>query len=199
MPAGTAVLIGRGDELRVLDGALAGLQSGTGAIVQVAGEQGIGKTRLLDEVCTRAQRLRYLVFSGRASEFEQDQAFGVFVHALDDYLASRDRRDLEPLDADSRNELSGVFPALRRSPESRVPGLPSERYRAHRAVRALLDTLSVPRPVVISLDDLHWADPASTELLSAAPCAARTSARPPRLPPGSAPSPIRADTRRRDG
>ena len=42
-----------------------------------------------------------------------------------------------------------------------------ERYRAHRAVRELLERLAATTPVVLMLDDLHWADPASIELVSA--------------------------------
>src|SRR5262249_56057949 len=42
-----------------------------------------------------------------------------------------------------------------------------ERYRSHRAVRALLERLATARPLLLVLDDFHWADPASLELLGA--------------------------------
>ena len=45
--------------------------------------------------------------------------------------------------------------------------LQDERYRAHRAVRELLERSAVRRPLVLTLDDVHWADPASVELLAA--------------------------------
>jgi len=44
--------------------------------------------------------------------------------------------------------------------------LAAERYRAHRAIRGLLEVLSARRPVVLALDDVHWADEASAEFLS---------------------------------
>ena len=162
---GTGVLVGRRVELDALQDAVAGLETRTQGFVQIAGEQGIGKTRLITELCALAERLRYLVFSGRSAEFEQAQPFGVLVDALDDYLSSLDRRELDDLDVEL-DELSSVFPALARLVGDPVATLPTERYRAFQAVRVLLDALSRRRPVVLSLDDLHWADAASVELIS---------------------------------
>jgi DNA-binding CsgD family transcriptional regulator/tetratricopeptide (TPR) repeat protein len=162
---GTGVLVGRRVELDALQDALAGLETGTQGFVQIAGEQGIGKTRLIAELCALAERLRYLVFSGRSAEFEQAQPFGVLVDALDDYLSSLDRRELDDLDVEL-DELSSVFPAVARLVGDPVATLPTERYRAFQAVRVLLDALSRRRPVVLALDDLHWADAASVELIS---------------------------------
>jgi DNA-binding NarL/FixJ family response regulator len=59
-----------------------------------------------------------------------------------------------------------VFPAISRRIDRAVATLTAERYRAHQAVRVLLDALSPRRPVVLTLDDLHWADAASVELVS---------------------------------
>ena len=162
---GTDGLVGRRVELDALHAALAGLEKRAPAVVQIAGEQGIGKTRLVAELCASAERLRYLVFNGRAAEFEQAEPFGVLVDALDDYLSSLDRRELDDLDVDV-DELASVFPALARLAGDPVTTSPVERYRAFQAVRALLDALSGRRPVVLTLDDLHWADAASIELLS---------------------------------
>lgn len=162
---GTGVLVGRRVELDALQGALAGLETGTQGLVQIAGEQGIGKTRLIAELCALAERLRYLVFGGRSAEFEQAEPFGVLVDALDDYLSSLDRRELDDLDVEL-DELASVFPALARLVGDPVATLPAERYRAFHAVRVLLDALSRRRPVVLALDDLHWADTASVELIS---------------------------------
>jgi DNA-binding CsgD family transcriptional regulator/tetratricopeptide (TPR) repeat protein len=162
---GTGGLVGRRVELDALQAALGGLENRAHGVVQIAGEQGIGKTRLIAELCASAERLRYLVFSGRSAEFEQAEPFGVLVDALDDYLASLDRRELDDLDVEL-DELASVFPALARLVGDTVATLPAERYRAFQAVRALLDALSRRRPVVLALDDLHWADAASVELIS---------------------------------
>ena len=162
---GTDGLVGRRVEADALQAALAGLEKRARGVLQIAGEQGIGKTRLVAELCASAERLRYLVFSGRAAEFEQAEPFGVLVDALNDYLASLDRRELDDLDVELA-ELASVFPALARLVGHPAMTSPAERYRAFQAVRALLDGLSRRRPVVLALDDLHWADAASVELIS---------------------------------
>ena len=141
MRNGTGVLVGRRDELDALRGALVGLEAEGQGVVQIAGEPGIGKTRLIAEVCAEAERLRYMVFNGRSAEFEADEAFGVFVDALDDYLGSLDVRELERpgLELD---ELARLFPALAVTVERRRRRRHrTTRHRAHRAVRGLLDGL----------------------------------------------------------
>jgi predicted ATPase len=57
-------------------------------------------------------------------------------------------------------ELAAIFPSLD-GPAVPDGALQTERYRAHRAVQELLDGLAVGRPLLLSLDDLHWADQAS--------------------------------------
>ena len=165
MGVATAPLVGRAEELALLDGALADLTRGEWKAVELVGEPGIGKTRLLVELATRASVREHLVLAGAASELERDLPFQVFVNALDDYLRGLDPRLLDLLDVDVRAELAHVFPAL--SPFAHANNAPQqhERYRTHRAVRELLERLTATRPLVLILDDLHWADPASVELL----------------------------------
>ena len=165
MPESAGVLVGRRVELETLGSALDGLELTAQGILQIAGEQGIGKTRLVSEACIEAERRRYLVFRGRSAEFESGEAFGLLTDALDDYLASLDRREVKDLDVEL-DELAGVFPAFGRLVERPPLLLAAERYRAHRAVRGLLDALSTRRPVVLALDDVHWADAESLELLA---------------------------------
>jgi DNA-binding CsgD family transcriptional regulator len=138
-------LVGRAEELRALGRALDRL---AGA-VELAGEPGIGKTRLLGELERMADERGHLVLSGSASELERDLPFWVFVDALEDYV-----RGLPP---------SVATPAG--LPWTATPSLAGERHRTHQAVRELLATLGARQPLVLILDDLHWADPGSLELL----------------------------------
>ncbi|MGH3965983.1 MAG: AAA family ATPase [Pseudonocardiaceae bacterium] len=79
---GTRNVIGRQVELGVLERVVGALGSGSSCkVLLVAGEPGIGKTRLLAELCARGQDRGYTVLSGRAAEFERDLPFGVFVAA----------------------------------------------------------------------------------------------------------------------
>ena len=71
------------------------------------------------------------------------------------------------LDGDVRAELATVFPSLAGLATGRRTAIQHERYRSHRAVCVLLETLAQTQPVVLVLDDVHWADPASVELLGA--------------------------------
>jgi DNA-binding NarL/FixJ family response regulator len=160
-------LVGRTEELGSLDHALSELDRGRSVALELGGEPGIGKTRLLVELADRAEARGHLVLSGSASELEQDLPFWVFVDALDEYVQALEPRRLEALDDDVRTELAHVFPSLARFAAASGAPLQHERYRSHRAVRELLERLTASRPLVLVLDDLHWADPGSVELLGA--------------------------------
>ncbi len=160
-------LVGRSAEMDVLGRALAASATAPAAVA-VLGEPGIGKTRLLAEVAEQADAGRRLVLEGAAGQLEQGVPFAALADALDDYLASLNPRLLAPLASDQRDELARVFPALAEpSGPAERPATPTERFRAHRAVRSLLALLATRRPVVLLLDDLHWADDASADLLAA--------------------------------
>ena len=159
--------VGRTAELRSIDGFIAELGDGRPVAVELVGEPGIGKTRLLAELAAQADGRGHLVLSGSASELEQDLPFWVFVDALDEYLQGLEAQRLEDLEDGVRAELATVFPSLSVLAVGREVAPQHERYRSHRAVRALLESLASTQPLVLVLDDLHWCDPASIELLSA--------------------------------
>src|SRR4051794_23951929 len=97
---------------------------------------------------------------------ERDLPFGVLVDALDDHLDHLEPHRLSRLEDGVRVELARVFPSLSALPTTGVAAAQDERYRTHRAIRSLLETLAT-RPLVVILDDVHWADPASLELIGA--------------------------------
>src|SRR5262245_55198262 len=153
-------LVGRADELGAIEGALAGLERRSFGALELVGEPGIGKTRLLRELASRADARGWLVLSGSASELERELPFWVFVDALDEYVHALEPRRLDVIDEDARAELAYVLPSL---PD--IAALPQERYRTHRAMRQLLEALAQTKPLVLVLDDLHWADLGSIEVL----------------------------------
>jgi DNA-binding NarL/FixJ family response regulator/tetratricopeptide (TPR) repeat protein len=159
--------VGRAREIESLEQVLDDVERGPPGVIELVGEPGIGKTRLLAELAARAELRRYLVLSGSASELERDLPFSVFVHALDEYVESLDLDRLATLDADVQAELAHVLPSLSALADGRAVALQHERYRSHRAVRALVEQLAHTRPLVLVLDDFHWADSASVELLGA--------------------------------
>jgi DNA-binding CsgD family transcriptional regulator/tetratricopeptide (TPR) repeat protein len=143
-----------------LGAALDALIRGASGCVAVEGEPGIGKTRLLAELSRRGEDLGCLVLTGAAAEFERILPFSVWADALDAYVASHEL----PLSDELIGELADVL-ASRGGSAPRV--VADERYRVHRAVRRLLGLLAGERPLVLVLDDLHWSDDASIELLAA--------------------------------
>ncbi len=83
-------LVGRAEELGAFDQLLVDLESGEPAAIALAGEPGIGKTRLLAELETRADERGHLVLAGSASELERDLPFWVFVDAIEEYVQALD-------------------------------------------------------------------------------------------------------------
>src|SRR4051794_30435849 len=179
-------LVGRDSELAALDDALAAARAGSARTVGVLGEAGIGKTALLDALAARARHKGLLVLRGRGAEHERDVPYGLVVDALDDHVATLGPQRLATIGSD----LGAVLPAAG-GEASASPGA-AERFRHHRALRALLELLAREQPLALILDDLHWADDASVELVLHLP-----SPRPgsPRRPPRRRPR--RAGTRRR--
>ena len=161
MAQGTEQLVGRAAELESLDRALTELERRRPVALALMGDPGIGKTRLLSELAARADARGWLVLTGSASELEYELPFWVFVDALDEYVHGLEPRRLDSMDEDARAELAHLLPSV----TDGTP-LPPERYRTHRAMRQLLEALARSKPMVLALDDLHWADPGSIELIA---------------------------------
>ena len=164
-PTVSTQLIGRTRELGALAAALERLAGGQPAFVELAGEPGIGKTRLLGELAAQAQRRGWPVLSGRATEFEHDAPYGLWADAVEPHLRALDGRRVRGLAGDELAALAVALPAFAELLGRPAP--PAERYVVHRALRGLLERLAAPRPLVLCLDDLHWADPASHDLVAA--------------------------------
>ena len=130
-------LVGRSGELRTLDGLLDDVAARRAGAVELVGEPGIGKTALLAELGRRADARGMLVLSGSASEFESDVPFGVFVDALDEYVAGLPPGALGGLEADVRSQLGVLFPSLS-SHVAPPSAREDERHRTQRAVRRCL-------------------------------------------------------------
>lgn len=167
-------LLGRGDELAELVGALHLLAERGPSWAQVTGEPGIGKTRLVAELCDVARTEGALVLVGRGAELERDVPFGLVVDALDDHLGSLEQVELAAVCGHRIGAIRRLLPALA---EARDRGRPrpgtisaaaqlDERYATYRAIRGVLERLARPGPLLFVLDDLHWADVASAELVA---------------------------------
>jgi DNA-binding CsgD family transcriptional regulator len=156
-------LLERDAELEALSGALAGVAAGARRTIGVLGEAGIGKSALLAEAAERGREAELLVLAGSAAEHERDVPFTLVVDAFDDHVASMHPERVRS----AGTELGAVLPSAAGGADADPPAPvgPAERYRYHRALRALLELLGRERPFVLLLDDLHWADDASVEFV----------------------------------
>ncbi|HEY6694171.1 MAG TPA: AAA family ATPase [Solirubrobacteraceae bacterium] len=152
-------LVGRVKEREAVAEALSRVRSG-GQVVALGGEPGIGKSRLLAALAERAEAEGCLALGAAASEFEQDLPYAVWTEALDPHLRALGDRRVQLLGIAEPGALGPVLPALTQ------PGA-ADRHRVHRALRDLLERLAGARPVVLWLDDLHWADGASVDAVAA--------------------------------
>ncbi|WP_328778470.1 AAA family ATPase [Streptomyces canus] len=145
-------LVGREAELARVDRLLAdvvGDVPGRPAVLDISGEAGIGKSRLVHELCLGAMRRGAAVLRGRATEYESHIPFQPFTDAF---------CDLDPRAVESFPAAAEVAPVLSGAPRR------TDRFHLHRATAALL-THAAGSALVVVLDDMHWADAASLELL----------------------------------
>ncbi|HKS99253.1 MAG TPA: AAA family ATPase [Rugosimonospora sp.] len=157
---GQRPLVGRAHELDQLVGLV---RHGRGQLVCVSGEPGIGKTRLLRELAAQAAAGADVLWGG-ATEFESELPFAAFRAALEDTLSTIDERIPHLIDAEHRTHLRVLCPELPVANEPAAPVVVAERFRLYDAVRVLLERWATARPVVLVLDDMHWADEGSVEL-----------------------------------
>jgi DNA-binding CsgD family transcriptional regulator len=159
-------LVGRDRELELLTTRLGEAEAGSARFAAVEGDPGMGKSRLLRELAERASGRGCVVLHGRAAEFEREMPFGLFVDALDSFLEAAPGSAFGALDQEQVDELASAFPAMRplASGDSPAPA-PDDRIRVYGATRELLGSLAPGKTVLITLDDLHWSDRASLELI----------------------------------
>jgi hypothetical protein len=140
-------LRGREREIAALDGALVGALGGRGGVVLIEGRAGFGKTRLLEEAVSRAEQMGVRAGLGRADA--DDTAL-----------------PLAPLMAAC---FGGTSPLLNRDDLFTLRAVGSDRYWVLLEFEELLERAGVERPMLICLDDAHWADVGTVDALRSLP------------------------------
>jgi DNA-binding SARP family transcriptional activator len=166
---GNVPLIGRELETDRLRAWLATASSGTCQVALLVGEAGAGKSRLVAELVAlaadaelRARPLRILL--GRCHEGEQILSFGPWIDAFRVGRMLQDGALLEKLEPVWRAELVRLLPELG-GPDVPVFSDPPDAPRLFEGVRQLVACLIKRSPVVLILEDLHWADEMSLRML----------------------------------
>ncbi len=166
-PATSDGFIGREDALARLWAAFEQARSGTGGVVLLAGEPGIGKTRTAEEFVAAARVAGARVLSGWCHEGEGAPAYWPWVQVLRSFASELGERGAPRA---SFEEIARLVPELAGEPLARRAALvadgPEARFRFYDGVAAFLRAASLREPLVVFLDDLHWADTSSLGLLA---------------------------------
>jgi tetratricopeptide (TPR) repeat protein len=161
--------IGRAKEIAALRAAIDAALGGQASLVMLVGEPGIGKTRLAEEAGEYARLRGVQVLAGRCYEGEAAPPYSPFVEVIREYVSTRPDEALKAEIGDSASDVAKLVPEIRK----RIPDLPAttaadpkgERQRLFDGVTWFLVNASKANPIMLHLDDLHWADKPSLLLL----------------------------------
>ena len=143
-------LVGRTAERVLLNEQLARAQSGHGNVVIIGGEAGIGKTMIARDLANQARAQSCVVVAGHCYDLLSAPPYGLWLDFADRYRQSTHAPDLAPLPDVLANRNLEAF---------------TSQSAFFSDVARFLRTLAAAHPTVIVLEDVHWADAASLELL----------------------------------
>jgi len=163
------VFVGRADEMDQLRRALSHVLSGNGRVVLVEGDPGVGKTRLVEQLATYSRLRGAQVLTARCHQEEGVPAYWPWMKMIRLFAYQRDARTLATELGSGAAEVAHLVSEVR----ERLPDLPTEtedagdssRFRLFDAITTFLTRASQTQPLVLFIDDLHWADPSSLLLL----------------------------------
>jgi tetratricopeptide (TPR) repeat protein len=165
----TTPFVGREAELAALTADLETAAAGRGGVVLLAGEPGIGKTRLAEELAAQASARGALALWGRCWEGEGAPAFWPWIQVIRGYVQAADQVTLRHEMGAGAADIAQIVPTVREclldlpSPPPVEPE--AARFRLFDSLAGFLRAAGGRRPLLLVLDDLHWADAPSLALL----------------------------------
>ena len=163
------VFVGRDTELDQMQEVLEDALGGDGRILLISGDPGIGKTRMAEQLAIYAGIRGANVHWGRCHEAESAPPYWPWSEAVRSYVRDADPVGLRWQLGSRAAEVAQIVPELteRLGGLGEPPGIESEqaRFRVFDAVAGFLGGASKSRPLILVLDDLHWADESSLLLL----------------------------------
>jgi ATP/maltotriose-dependent transcriptional regulator MalT len=166
---GTSRLVGRDEDLEVLESALEQARGGRPSVTLVVGEYGIGKTRLMGELEVRAERQGIRVLGGECVPLEGTELpYGPIGSGLRNLPRDVLADALEPLPDSARALLASAFPQLAAPAGTWHEAPPGDLHqsRFYEFLLTLLQTLSETSPLLVIIEDFHWADSATRNFVS---------------------------------
>jgi len=159
-------LLERDVERDELAAALASAQEGSGRLVVIEGDAGIGKTRLLRTARELAEETGLHVLAARATELEAEFPFAVVRQLFEPTLArAGSERRAELLGGAARRAARVVGIELDHESADAPPALTDPSFATLNALYWLVSNLAEPQPMLLAIDDVHWADVASQRFL----------------------------------
>ena len=162
------VLIGRSSELDRLRAALGAAQRGHSRAVVIAGEAGVGKTRLVSELADLARTDGLLVLAGGCIDLgEGSLPYAPVIEALRGYVRRADPDELDAVVGHGRSELARLMPDLGPAGEGGESGLTvgSAQGRLFELLLGVLTRIAERHPLLFVVEDLHWSDRSTRDLL----------------------------------
>ncbi len=177
-------IVGRADELAIADAALELVdRHGRGMVLHVNGDNGVGKSRLVDEIIARLRDRRdATVLEGACVPYGESNVWWPIASALSNYLDIDGTLGLPSARETAMARASLMFPSQTKAEKEQLVdvfahllGHPSgidrldpasARSAIHHTVGQVLEAKAQKGPIVLSIDDLHWADPVLLELLA---------------------------------
>ena len=164
------VLVGRQSEVGRVAAALEDAVSGRSGLFLVAGEAGVGKTRFVEEVVRRAREIGTTALVGSCIELGgSGLPFGPLTEALRRLATGRSPDEMKGLLGTAHGELARLLPDLGEAvePDGRSGlGVDSAQARLFEAVLGLFGRLARGRGLLFVVEDAHWADPSTLDLLA---------------------------------
>jgi ATP/maltotriose-dependent transcriptional regulator MalT len=158
-PMDGAALIGRSEDLAALDAALEDARGGDPVVILIAGEAGMGKTRLVQEFCERAYAQGARVLTGACVDLGES---ALPYAAVADALRAAPPEAYLELAPPVRRQLAALIPEA--SPDDEP--LEGAQGALFGAVLRMLEQLGRQEPLVLVLEDVHWADPSTRDMLT---------------------------------
>jgi len=174
-PAGGAGVVsvpfvGRQREMQLLCGALDKAQAGSDQIVMLAGDAGIGKTRLCQEFASEAARRAIPTVWGRCFEEPGAPPYWPWIQAIRAMIGGCDDTRLRSMLGDEAAPIAGIVPEICNQlgdlPPSAALEADQRRFQLFHAITQVWQRIATESSLILILDNLHWADPTSLRLLS---------------------------------
>lgn len=169
-PVGTELFVGRESEMAELRSALDDARSGRGRMVMLAGEPGIGKTRTAEMIASVAEQVGFTSHWGRCSEERGAPAYWPWVQIVRSCIVRHEADSVRAALGQNAGIIAESVPDIARvTPDVETPIALSDpdsaRFRFIDAIATFFRNLASGGPLVIALDDIHWADVSSLRLL----------------------------------